>query len=631
MGFFGKLFGGKPEPAAPQPPVAPPPPPPADTGIDPAMVRAFDAYGREIFFTRDQWRESILPANLRAQWNEPDALYGLILQSIEDGFAAEVVEAAERLQRIDPIPARGATIRGIVLMKCGRLDEAERVLKGHTLRHGEEGVILTNLAKVYAERNDEARVESTLWRALEVDPNLDNAVAWYEVRHRERGGEQAGQDALRRIAARPGSWRAQVWLARAALAAGDARTALGYYRESLSRAGRDVSPEALMQISGDLGLHGMIAELVAVTGPYFVPEKHGLQAGCNLIKAHLELGQIQPARRILEQLHALGQPAWKDALGYWEDEIGRAGLAPVVDDPGARFEITMLALDGPIWMPSPPADSGEPIVCFLGSSAEKPGPAGQAEHQLTDPAGRMSRALPLFLAERVQLACAARARTLVPWLVSGPGAFVLAGESWSDPDAASNARASQPPADYVVVSHVRALAEPWSVELRLVRTSDAACLGTLEAYFPSTDPGDAVRTLAHRLLALLAETARLQPAGPNGYAVPDVSLASYLTRLEQLLAIRAQGMENAHPGGLTNPREIVDGNIQLCLDNPRNAAARLLLAETVRRMNAIRPDVVRESAERVALLQREHPLSGEPGMEVATRLREAIPEAPDPG
>jgi Flp pilus assembly protein TadD len=135
------------------------------------MIRAFDAYGREIFIARDEWRTNVLPANLQAQWSSPDGLYGVILHALDDGFDAEVLDAAARLRAIDPIPARGACIHGIVLMKNGRLDEAERVLVAHLERHGAEGVVLTNLAKVYAEKGETRKAEATLWRALEADPN----------------------------------------------------------------------------------------------------------------------------------------------------------------------------------------------------------------------------------------------------------------------------------------------------------------------------------------------------------------------------------------------------------------------------------------------------------------------------
>ena len=45
--------------------------------------------------------------------------------------------------------------------------------------HGEDGTILTNLAKVFDKSNNKTLSEETLWHALEVDPSQDNGLGWY--------------------------------------------------------------------------------------------------------------------------------------------------------------------------------------------------------------------------------------------------------------------------------------------------------------------------------------------------------------------------------------------------------------------------------------------------------------------
>ena len=68
-------------PAAPQAessgaPLTPSTPPTLDQmRNDPNLVRVFDQYGQEVFLTRQQWRDEVLPANLQGHWNDPDALY----------------------------------------------------------------------------------------------------------------------------------------------------------------------------------------------------------------------------------------------------------------------------------------------------------------------------------------------------------------------------------------------------------------------------------------------------------------------------------------------------------------------------------------------------------------------------
>ena len=276
MSFFGKLFGKKETPSSKNA-AATAPLPPGDPSKDPNLIRVHDAYGRELFITREEWRDSVLLGNIERVWDKPDELYGMIVSALNDGFRSDVVKAARHLYEIDPDPVRGACIWGIVLNEEGRLDEAEAVFKRHTAKHGENGVILTNLAKVYSKRGDNPKAEALLWHALEIDPNQDNGLGWYEAIHRGRSGEEGSVAALRRIAEIPGSWRAQLWLGRAALQRRDLSGALHLYRAALSRV-NPIPSDALMQISGDLGLNFASHDLLQLR-PHSVP--HGTHFNCH--------------------------------------------------------------------------------------------------------------------------------------------------------------------------------------------------------------------------------------------------------------------------------------------------------------------------------------------------------------
>ena len=181
------------------------------------MIRAYDAQGREVLVTREQWRDTVLPGAIEQDWNDADRLAGLIIQSLNDGFIDEMVRPAERLEELDPNPERAVVLQAIVYMKQDRLDDSERVLQAFCAQHGETGIVLTNLAKIHAERDDEDRALDTLWRALQLDPNQDNGLGWFEAIHRDFGGDAAGITAMRKVAALPASWRAQLWLARGEL------------------------------------------------------------------------------------------------------------------------------------------------------------------------------------------------------------------------------------------------------------------------------------------------------------------------------------------------------------------------------------------------------------------------------
>ena len=158
---------------------------------DPNFVRVFDQYGQEVFLTREQWREQVLPASVQANWDAPDELYAVVLNALNDGMLAEIEPAAARLHAIDSNPVRGACLYAIVLLQVGKVDEAESVLEAFRQRQGDEGSVLTNLAKVYATRNQPERAKETLWRGLELDPNQENGLGWYLAGEFEAGGEDA--------------------------------------------------------------------------------------------------------------------------------------------------------------------------------------------------------------------------------------------------------------------------------------------------------------------------------------------------------------------------------------------------------------------------------------------------------
>lgn len=291
MSFFKRLFGQH-EAPSPRDERSLTRATPRDPATDPNMVRVYDAHGRELFIARDEWLQNVLLGNLEKSKDNPDTLATMLTGALRDGFAKEVASYAEHLHRTDTQPARGATLLSIVYLKSDRLDDAERVLRDFLDRHGENAYVLTNLAKVQHARGDAPTAEATLWHALELDPNQDNALSWYLAIHRDRGGGTAYEAACRRVAGLPGSWRPQLWLGREALQRKDLPAALSLYEESLSRAGQPAPSDLLMQMSGDLGNAGHVNEIIALIAPRFDAAQHGLEVGNNLIKANLDLVRV---------------------------------------------------------------------------------------------------------------------------------------------------------------------------------------------------------------------------------------------------------------------------------------------------------------------------------------------------
>lgn len=616
MGLFSKVFGRKePSPASTPQPTAPPAPP--DPSTDPNLIRVHDAYGRELFLTKQAWRDSVLLGHIKKVWNDPEALYSVIVQALQDGFEQDLVEPAEHLASIDPDPERGAVVLANVYRVLRRDEDSAATLRSFMARHGETGLALTNLAKVLPDR--EARLNA-LWRGLALDPNQDNAVAWCEAIYREEGGREAGLQALKRMSAFPGSWRADVWLARLALESKKLQEAEGHYQKALATAGTPPPAELLMQLSGDLGKAGYLEALLEWTEPHFSLEHHGLQVGNNLLKAYVDTRQWDRAAELLQRLYAHHRPDWKPTLSFWDAELAKARAAATPVEPEGQLSATLLTTEGPIWLPegSPalqliPRPHPAPCsIAFLGGTAETGNSATAPVHQVTDGPGRLSRALPLFLAEHLFFGLGAAVHTLSPWLLGDFPGFILSGEAWTDEEAVGHALQVKPPADYVVITHLNTSAEPWAVDLRLLRTRDRRCLHRETAAFPSGEPHPPLAHLAEHLASALASLAKAPHPSPSLYDVPSgPHFISYLVRLEQLLAVRCSALEQVPAHFLSGERDILDGNLHLCLAYPTSTSLRILLLQTCLSMARVRPDLTQEYLDKLDRLHREHPLPGQ--------------------
>lgn len=629
MSFFKKLFGSGKNPehsASAPPPLSKLPPKTTASSVEGEPIKAFDKFGRELLIPRQEWIEGVLLGQIKKEWNNPEALAGILIQSFSDGIFTEVEEAAKHLRTIDPNPSRGATLLGIVYLQTARPAQAEQVFATYLIKHGEDGVVLTNLAKAQAAQGRDREAEQTLWRALELDPNQDNGLGWYEVIHREKGGPAAGVEALKRIAAIPGSWRARLWLARSALEARDLDAALSLYQECLRLAGTPVPTDLLMQMSGDLGNHGHLPEILDLAGPHFDVDTHGITVGNNLIKASIDTGHLDSACEIIRKLEACQRPDWRDNLGFWEQELQKARLQTQTPVPTDKLSMTMLNLTGPLWLMAdhgtsriaPPRAPDAPHIVFLGSSFESASIPSEMKAQPSDGPGRMSRALPLFLNETAHLNSDARTTTLVPWITNGGGGFGLFGKA---PDLAEMAQQARQwtagghgthPADFLVGTHLVTLGENWKVQLSLVRCIDGKTLSSHSYDFAEAD----FRRIADRVTAdLLADLATeaevVVRTPPVETQVQAAELDHYLFRLEQTLAVRCGTLEGTAHGFLSNPAEILDGMLYLCLQNPAHLPSRILLWRVLDGLKNREPELVKSMGPKVKELQAGHPLTPE--------------------
>ncbi|MEN6625399.1 MAG: hypothetical protein ABFD69_04120 [Candidatus Sumerlaeia bacterium] len=601
MGLFSKLFGSK----------------PAVEETPDDMITFHDGYGRPIGIRRDVWRDQILPKDIKDHWNDPDQLAGAISISIQHNIFKEVLGAAQRLARIDTSPERGAVLLAIVYANLKKLKEAERALTDYIRVHGESSEVLAKLAKFSAQAGNAAQRDDYLWRSIQLNPNNHESFVFYFLLEKEKGGEEAATEACRKIAALPGSWLAQLSLARHVLDQDDPGGAMLLYQESLANAPDPVPADLLIEMSGDLGQHGKIEELIKLVAPRFDAELHGLSVGHNLITAYNELNNPEAARVILSRLEALNRPDWAEAISKLAESISKVRIATATLPAKPRYGI--MAFEGPIWLgrTSPanqlfPAHADtDPTVVFIGSTADTG--ADEKNHQpielrSADAAGSLCRSFPLFLSEMMHLLTGAKAQTLIPWVGPDPCGFVLSTKSYG-PEMIDNVRQWMPRSDYLVITHVIANGDSWKLCMRLIRMPDSSTINGWEVAFPPQSPVKAATHMATQLQGALKQLGIAARVPPAHYKLPQGErLTHYLTALHALLTVRCGSQDGVPATFVNTPLDALGHALDLCLLEPENPTVRILLAQMLIGLNKKRPEVASGFKPRVELLQREHPL-----------------------
>lgn len=608
-----------------------------DPSQDPDMIRVFDGQGREVLIPKAEWCEKILPGAIQKEWENPNGLAQIILRSLDDGLASEVLDAAIQLEDIDADMERGNVILGLVRMETGNLEEAEKAFRNADAVKEGSAVALANLAVVQERKGETENAKATRWQALLRDPNQEQAMGLFAQAAEAEGGETGLLEALRRVETLPGSWRAKAWQARHALRKGEKPRALAAYRELLARP-EPLGAEALMQMSGDLGNAGALEAIVDLFGPVFDPALHGVLLGNNLIKANVELGRTDTARAILESLLAQQRPDWGENLAFWQAQLdprgvqtgdpraaqrgGPAGAAPAGTAPaGAPIEIAVMPLAGPVWarrqegldalLPAKAADA--PHICIAAPTVSGMGSPGEALiQQREDKAGVFSRALAVYLAERIHMGTSAVGTALLLGLKDRAG-FVMGNAPYPTGHLLQMARLSGPNARFVVNAHIVVGAPKWMIALTALDIATGEEAGRFAGETDPDDPGTLVEELAVKLCAFARDQAGAAPvAAPAWYAKPapgswPAALSARMQTLALATAALHKAKEDKEPG-LSGERPMVDGLMRFATDQGADAVARMLLITSFSRLKELGSAVPMEYADGFGKLAEAAPL-----------------------
>lgn len=280
---------------------------------------------------------------------------------------------------------------------------------------------------------------------------------------------------------------ASLLAARERLDARDLPGALALYEPVLASAGD--RPDVLVTISGDLGSTGHVEAIVELIAPRYDAERHGPATGLNLLQAYLATRNATAAQHLLDILFALQRPEWEERLYGFSNALGELieaenhGLVPPAGAatpegaarPAQANTISLVSISKPIWLYGlePIADrllpaKGDRLRRIAFAQLAVPGKTDAFE-TMKDPEdelGRLSRALPLWLAETFSFA-PAYAPIAAVGMVNEARHYALFPSEWTTDNLRQLVETSSGGLDYVVTGSIRQVSGDTEVLLRV--------------------------------------------------------------------------------------------------------------------------------------------------------------------
>lgn len=395
--------------------------------------------------------------------------------------------------------------------------------------------------------------------------------------------------------ATPGGVIPRLAEARAKLAARDLSGALAIHEEVLAAAGH--RPDVLVTISGDLGVHGHVSELIEFIAPRYDAQKHGPATGINLLQAYLAMRQIEPAQHLLDILFSLNRPDLEDRLFGFSNAIGElmAGHDEVLPTAEQVAEaapegnkISLASISKPIWFygleeiaPHLLARKEGKLRKVAFAQCTLPGLADAMERAAKpeDDLGRFCRGLPLWFAETFAMSAGYEAVAAVG--ASSRRHHVLFPVEWTAQNIRELNETSTGGLDYVVTSGLRNRNDDFELVLRIWEVKKFRELKQFTTRWTPAS-ADTVLKQFHDQIRLYMEWTALPAGNGLAYAAPAAPGA----HIQSLGATLSQFL--AEKGVLAAEQASADAAAQLrnAQTNAGDTRAQLALVSTLLRLRA---------------------------------------------
>lgn len=208
----------------------------------------------------------------------------------------------------------------------------------------------------------------------------------------------------------------QLLAARERLEAKDLPGAMALYEEVLATAGDRA--DILVTISADLGVTGHARQIIELVAPRYDAERHGAATGINVLQAYLVERDPEAAQHVLDILFALKRPDLEERLYGFSNAIAEMlnqdeleaksqtnGAAPPAVEP---TKVNLVSISKPMWFYGlepladqvlPPKSPRLRRIAFAQLALLGVPDLMEAAKKPEDELGRLTRALPLWLAE----------------------------------------------------------------------------------------------------------------------------------------------------------------------------------------------------------------------------------------
>lgn len=328
--------------------------------------------------------------------------------------------------------------------------------------------------------------------------------------------------------------------ARAKLDAKDLPAALAIYEQVLAAAG--ARPDILVAISGDLGVHGHVNELIELVAPRYDAARHGPATGLNLLQAYLVTRNIESAQHLLDILFALERPELEERLFGFSNALAdlMAGSEPVTEAARAAGEagvvleavkVSLASISKPIWFYGleeiapqilPRKEGKVRRVAFAQCALPGIKNAEELAAQAEDIMGRLTRGLPLWFAETFTFGAG-----YVPIAAVGTSnqkKYAVFAAEWTAENIRQLIESSKEGIDYVVTGALKNRNDDFELIMRIWEVKKFRELKQFSTRWTPATADESLR-LFHEQLRLYMEWTALPEGNGLAYAAPAAPYA----------------------------------------------------------------------------------------------------------